>query len=131
MTGGYDLAIIDYFGRTVQDKVQNYIIENYDGEQEVGTSFIIDINEQHKLIHTPTMIKPSKIKDKSVVYHCMRQTLLTAKQNNIESILIPMFGGSTEGLKPETIAKIMRYAYDQINLKEEDIDLEKIKRLRH
>lgn len=131
MTGGFDMAIIDYFGRTVQDKVQNYIIENCDGEQKVGTSFIIDINKEHKLIHTPTMIRPSKIKDERVIYHCMRQTLLTAKQNNIESILIPMFGGSTGGLSPKLIAKIMRYAYDQINLKDEEINLENIRKLKY
>ena len=127
MTGGYDLAIIEYFGREVQDKVQKYILQNLNGNQPVGTSFIIDINDEHKLIHTPTMDRPSKIKDESVVYQCMKQTLLTAKQNNIESILIPMFGGATGGLKPQVIARMMRYAYDEIKIEEELENIRKLK----
>lgn len=126
MTGGYDLAIVDYFGREVQDKVQDYISQNLNGNQTVGTSFIIDINDNHKLIHTPTMNRPSRIKDESVVYQCMRETLLTAKQNNVQSILIPMFGGSTGGLKPQVIARMMKYAYDEFKMEEELKNIRKL-----
>ena len=42
MTGGYDAALSDIFGWDYQKKVQQYIIDNFYGEQLVGTSFIID-----------------------------------------------------------------------------------------
>ena len=73
------------------------------------------------------MDRPSRIKDESIVYQCMKQTLLTAKQNNIESILIPMFGGATGGLKPQVIARMMRYAYDEIKIEEELENIRKLK----
>ena len=57
---------------------------------------------------------PSKIQDEKIIYHCMRETLLTAKQNNVKDILIPMFGGLTGGVSPENIAIMMRIAYNQV-----------------
>lgn len=43
MDGGYDAAIIDYFGIQLEKVVQKYILDNFYGEQPVGTSFTIDI----------------------------------------------------------------------------------------
>jgi hypothetical protein len=42
MDGGVDLAIISYFGIDLMDRVQEYIIREFRGEQPVGTSFIIN-----------------------------------------------------------------------------------------
>ena len=115
MDGGYDLAITNYFGKDLQQKVQDYIIENYYGEQPVGTSFIIETNRDNQfLIHTPTMRIPSIVKDDLIIYQCMRTTLMLAKENNIESILIPMFGCLTGGVSPQRVSKLMRLAYDQL-----------------
>ena len=116
MDGGFDLALIEYYGIQLQERVQHYIIDNYFGEQPVGTSFIIKTNKDNQyLIHTPTMRTPSKIKDKQVIYQAMRTTLIEANNNNIKSIVIPMFGGKTGGCHSSEIAKLMRLAYDQIN----------------
>lgn len=115
MDGGYDLALREWYGKQLQERVQQYIIDNYYGEQPVGTSFIIKTNKDNQfLIHTPTMRTPSKIKDDTVIYQCMRTTLILAKQNNIKSILIPMFGGLAGGVHPQRIAELMRLAYNQI-----------------
>ena len=115
MDGGYDLAITQWFGPELQKRVQQYIIDNYYGEQPVGTSFIIDANEKgQKLIHTPSMQTPREILDPFVVYQCMRSTLMCAYQNNVKSILIPLFGGGCGGVHPQIIAKMMKLAYDQI-----------------
>ena len=46
----YALMCKNYFGRGVQDKVQEHIIKNYYGEQPVGTSFLININELNKAL---------------------------------------------------------------------------------
>lgn len=94
MDGGYDLVITRYFGNQLQQRVQRYIIDRYYGEQPVGTSRIIDAGRNgQKLIHTTTMRTPYFIREPLVIYQCMRTTLICAMENNVESILIPLFGG--------------------------------------
>ena len=69
MTGGYDAALLEILGWDFQYKVQDYIKENFYGEQGVGTSFIIKTDIPNlSLIHTPTMQYPSKILDDMIVY---------------------------------------------------------------
>ena len=116
MDGGYDLAITECFGEQLQNRVQQYIVDNFFGEQPVGTSFIIDSGRPGcSLIHTPSMRTPQIIKDPLVIYQCMRTTLMCAIQNNIESILIPLFGGGCGEVHPKLIAEMMWKAYAQIN----------------
>lgn len=115
MDGGYDAAISEWFGDQLQERVQKYIIEHYYGEQPVGTSFIIDAGKSgQKLIHTPTMRVPSEILDPAVVYQAMRTTLMVALENNVKSIVIPIFGGLTGQVLPEVAAKLMWLGYDRI-----------------
>lgn len=123
MDGGYDLALTEWYGNQLQDRVQKYIINNYYGEQPVGTSFIIETKKDNQyLIHTPTMRTPQEIIEPRIIYQCMRTTLIVAKRNNIESILIPMFGGSVGNVKPQVIAKLMWLAFKQINNPPQKID---------
>ena len=114
MDGGYDKYIIDYFGKDLMNNVQNHILKNYYGEQPVGTSFTIPIDDRHFLIHTPTMRRPGKIKDPTIIYSCMRSVLIECMQLNINSVLIPAFGGCTGGVSYCEIANMMRLAYEQI-----------------
>ena len=115
MDGGYDLALTKMFGDQLQKIVQNYIIDNLYGEQPVGSSIIIDIpNTNKKLIHTPTMRIPSPIVDSEIIYTSMRSTLMCALKNNIKTIIIPAFGGSTGMVPFNTIAREMYKAYIQI-----------------
>ncbi|MBP3256146.1 MAG: macro domain-containing protein [Clostridia bacterium] len=123
MDGGYDLILTEWYGKQLQDRVQEYIIKNYLGEQPVGTSFIIKTNKDNQyLIHTPTMRTPEMVTDARIVYQCMRTTLLVALQNNIQSILIPMFACHTGMVKPQIVAKMMYKAYEQINNPPKKID---------
>ena len=48
MDGGVDLAIVRFFGRALEQRVQKHILETYLGEQPIGTSFIIE-----RSTHTP------------------------------------------------------------------------------
>ena len=50
MSGGYDKAIIDFFGKALMEDVQEYIISNYFGEQPVGTAFTIQIPNYQKYL---------------------------------------------------------------------------------
>lgn len=115
MDGGFDLAISEWFGWSLQEKVQKYIMEHYRGEQPVGTSFVLDTGvDSIKLIHTPSMRIPSVIKEPLVVYQCMRTCLMTALDNGIESIVIPAFGGGCGWLREQTICSMMYEAYIQV-----------------
>ena len=115
MDGGYDLAITEYFGEQLQNRVQQYIIDNFYGEQPVGTSFMIESGIPGcALIHTPSMRTPQIIKDPLVIYQCMRTTLMCAIQNNVKSILIPLFGGGCGEVHPQLISEMMWKAYAQI-----------------
>ena len=125
MDGGFDLAITRWYGEELQKRVQQYIIKNYYGEQPVGTSFIIETGMDPKyLIHTPTMRVPERILDSRVIYHSMRTCLIEAKNNNIESIVIPMFGGQTGCINSDTIARMMYEAYNQLKEVPEKINWE-------
>ncbi|HWT74317.1 MAG TPA: macro domain-containing protein [Mobilitalea sp.] len=114
MDGGFDLAITEYFGNKLQKRVQRYIIKHYYGEQPVGTSIAVAANENVLLIHTPSMRYPQPIIDKTVIYNCMRSTLITAMQNNVGWIVIPAFGGCTGRVSPDVIADMMYRAYVQL-----------------
>ena len=80
----------------------------YFSEQPVGTSFLIEIpGSTKKLIHTQTMRVPSLIREPSVVYQCMRTTLICARQNNVKSLVIPAFGGSCGGIPAQKLAYLI------------------------
>lgn len=123
MDGGYDLAITEWFGDQLQKRVQQYIIHHFYGEQPVGTSFLIDARKDgQSLIHTPTMRTPQRILDPQVIYQCMRTTLMCAAEHSIESIVIPMFGSLTGGVRPQLVADMMWRAYQQLKNPPERID---------
>ena len=115
MTGNYDAALSDILGWDFQDKVQQYIKDNFYGEQVVGSSFFIKTDiEGLSLIHTPTMRYPSKIVDVSLIYHCMRSTLICALKNDCKRIVVPAFGCQCGQVNPIDCAELMRRAYLQI-----------------
>lgn len=130
MDGGYDRAITEYFGSHLMKEVQKAIIDDWNGEQPVGTSISVIIRDEDGkpllaknkngkytfkgLIHTPTMRAPERIVDPRIVYQCMRTTLIEAKKCDVENIVIPAFGGATGGLPYNVIAKMMLAAYEQI-----------------
>jgi O-acetyl-ADP-ribose deacetylase (regulator of RNase III) len=132
MDGGVDGAITDYFGQQLMDRVQETIIEEYHGEQPVGTSFIIRANDELKLgdnqyvAHTPTMRLPMNIRTTENVYHAMKAMLIEVqKWNEIADVAGPSIGynridtvactglGTFCGEVPfKKAAKDMRMAYD-------------------
>lgn len=112
MAGGYDRAISEYFGWDLTNKVQKFIVENFNGSQPVGTSQIFEIdNYNQKLIHTPTMLYPSAINDYNILYDCTKNTLDLALNNNIKSIVLPAFGGACGKVPPDILAQKMYEAY--------------------
>ncbi|MEM6803516.1 MAG: macro domain-containing protein [Bacteroidota bacterium] len=131
MDGGVDLAIINFFGEELEKRVQRYIIENYFGEQPVGTSFLIDTkNEKHPFIaHTPTMRTPMAITGTDYVYLAMKAILEIVWKHNtadssqkIEKILCPGLGTATGRMPPKEAARQMKLAYKNFKSPPQSID---------
>lgn len=110
MDGGYDKAIIDYLGERAQTNVLTMLSNIYNGYQPVGTCLAVPY-DKYIILHTPTMRTPETIIDSRVIYDCMHSCLLTAKQKDCKSIVIPAFGGLTGKVPCDVIAKMMFFAY--------------------
>lgn len=120
MDGGVDAAITKFFGISLMERVQQKILDDYRGEQLVGTSFIIETGHpQHPfLAHTPTMRVPMQIVGTDIPYVAMWAMLLAVEQHNrhtdrkISSIACPGFGTGIGRIPPDEAARQMALAYD-------------------
>ncbi|ECP5789991.1 phage tail protein [Salmonella enterica] len=122
MDGGVDAAITTYFGTQLQRRVQKYIIQEYLGEQPVGTAFITETGDgEHPwLIHAPTMRVPLIIDGTDAVYNATRAALLAIFQHNksvaeykkIKSVVFPAMGAGCGQVPPDSVARQMKLAWD-------------------
>ena len=87
MDGGVDLAITNFFGDQLQQRVQDRILADFRGEQPIGTSLIVDTQHtKHPYIaHTPTMRVPMYISKTDNVYTAMWAMLLAVHQFNLNA----------------------------------------------
>lgn len=119
MDGGVDLAIVRFFGRSLEKRVQAHILESYLGEQPLGTSFIIKTEHEkhHFIAHTPTMRLPMTIALTDNVYNAMWAMLLAVYQHNrkqdekIRTIACPGLGTATGQVPFDEAARQMAAAY--------------------
>ncbi|EDJ8499288.1 phage tail protein [Salmonella enterica] len=122
MDGGVDAAITTYFGTQLQRRVQKYIIQEYLGEQPVGTAFITETGDgEHPwLVHAPTMRVPLIIDGTDAVYNATRAALLAIFQHNkstgedrkIKSVVFPAMGAGCGQVSPDCVARQMKLAWD-------------------
>ena len=119
MDGGVDAAITQFFGDQLQRRVQDRILEEYLGEQSVGTSMIVDTGHpKHPFIaHTPTMRVPMDIVRTDNVYRAMWAMLLAVRLHNrysaraIHIVACPGLGTATGRLPFAEAARQMALAY--------------------
>lgn len=119
MDGGVDLAISHYFGWQLMERVQKRIINEYLGEQPVGTSFIIATNHEHHpfLAHTPTMRVPMNISHTDNVDNAMWAMLVTVHNHNqineqkINTVVCPGLGTGYGKVPFRESARQMALAY--------------------
>jgi len=121
MDGGVDLAIVNYFGRGLEQSVQAHILREYWGEQPVGTAFIIETKHpKHPfLAHTPTMRVPMDISETANVYQAMLSMLVAVHhhnqrqpQNAIRTLACPGLGTQTGRVPGAKAARQMALAYE-------------------
>ena len=120
MDGGIDAAIIRFFGTSLMARVQQRILEDYLGEQPVGTSMIVETGH-HKhpfLAHTPTMRVPMIIAGTDIPYIAMWAMLLAVRHHNqhakqkINTIACPGLGTGIGRVPYTEAARQMALAYD-------------------
>jgi O-acetyl-ADP-ribose deacetylase (regulator of RNase III) len=119
MDGGVDAAITDFFGIELMQRVQQRILDDYLGEQPIGTSLIVETgHHKHPFIaHTPTMRVPMSIADTDNVYTAMWAMLIAVRQHNrtadqhIRIIACPGLGTATGHVLFQEAARQMALAY--------------------
>ncbi len=119
MDGGVDAAIIRFFGDDLMDRVQQCILDDFLGEQPVGTSIIVETGHpQHPfLAHTPTMRIPMDIAHTDHVYLAMGAMLLAVRRHNraaerkIDCVACPGLGTGTGHVPARQAARQMALAY--------------------
>ncbi len=119
MDGGVDAAITRFFGVGLMQAVQKRIIEDYLGEQPVGTSMIVatGMDKHPFLAHTPTMRVPLTISHTDHVYLAMSAMLREVHHHNqhderkINSVACPGLGTGVGRVPFREAARQMSLAY--------------------
>jgi O-acetyl-ADP-ribose deacetylase (regulator of RNase III) len=85
MTAGIDAVVVDVFGEQIMQRVQHRIMNDYYGEQPVGTAFVITTEYAAIpfLVHAPTMRVPGNIEDTDKVYSSTWAALLAIQAHNV------------------------------------------------
>jgi O-acetyl-ADP-ribose deacetylase (regulator of RNase III) len=120
MDGGVDAAITQFFGYALQDRVQRRILEEFLGEQPVGTSLIVETRHpRHPFVaHTPTMRVPMHIAHTDHAYVAMWAMLLAVRRHNLTSatpigiVACPGLGTATGRVPFREAARQMALAYE-------------------
>jgi O-acetyl-ADP-ribose deacetylase (regulator of RNase III) len=106
MDAGMDRAVVKFFGEGVMRSVQKRILDDYLGEQPVGTCILIPTSHpEHPFVaHAPTMRVPQNICGTDNIYLALWATLTTIHRHNrtephkIEVLACPALGTGTGGV---------------------------------
>jgi len=122
MTGGFDGAVVEYFGEWIDGSVRAYIEREWAGELPVGNArlFKLGTREADYLIYSPTMRVPKQLPVNSdapyVATLAAFQRIARWNQykpfneNRITSVLLPVMGMGTGRLPVELVARQMQMA---------------------
>src|SRR5262249_27565823 len=119
MTAGIDAAVVRVFGEDLMRGVQHRIMDQYFGEQPVGTAFVIPTGDLRVpfLVHAPTMRVPGSIAGTDKVYTATWAALLAIHAHNrgseqpIETVAFPAFGTGFGSVAFDEAARQMAAAY--------------------
>jgi O-acetyl-ADP-ribose deacetylase (regulator of RNase III) len=120
MDAGMDLAVVRFFGRHVMERIQKLILDDFLGEQPVGTCIIVPTDHAtHPYVaHSPTMRVPMNIQSTDHVYLATWAALTAVHRQNrsinrqIDSLACPGLGTGTGGVDPIEASLQLRLAYE-------------------
>jgi O-acetyl-ADP-ribose deacetylase (regulator of RNase III) len=119
MTAGIDAAVVRRFGEGLMHRVQHQIMDEFFGEQPVGTAFVIPTGDPSLpfVCHAPTMRVPGNIDGTDKVYAATWAALLAVVAHNrasderIEVVALPAMGTGFGGVPFSEAARQMAAAY--------------------
>jgi O-acetyl-ADP-ribose deacetylase (regulator of RNase III) len=119
MTAGIDAAVVHFFGDELMRRVQQRVLDQFFGEQPVGTAFIVPTGHPDIpfLAHAPTMRVPGNIEGTDKVYAATWAALLAVHAHNltadrkIEVVAFPAMGTGFGGVPFDEAARQMAVAY--------------------
>lgn len=119
MTAGIDAAVVRRLGEDLMRRVQFRIMDEFFGEQPVGTAFILPTNDPAIpfLVHAPTMRVPGSIEGSDKVYAATWAALLAIEAHNrtgdrkVETVALPAMGTGFGGMPFDEAARQMAAAY--------------------
>ncbi len=119
MNAGIDAAVVRFHGEDLMRRIQFRIMNEYLGEQPIGTSIIEPTgNADYPFVaHTPTMRVPSAIDGTDKVYSATWAALLAVYQHNVQSetkidtLAFPALGAGFGGVPATEVARQMAAAY--------------------
>lgn len=120
MNAGVDAAVAKIHGPDFVATVQWRILNDYLGEQPVGTAFIqeTDCPDFPYIAHAPTMRTPGSIENTDNVYRATWGALLAVYHHNltserkIKTLVFPAFGAGFGRVTYREVARQMAAAYD-------------------
>jgi O-acetyl-ADP-ribose deacetylase (regulator of RNase III) len=119
MTAGIDAAVVHRFGKQLMQRVQHRIMDQFLGEQPIGTAFIIPTDDPSLpfLAHAPTMRVPGNIEGTDKVYAATWAAFLAIHDHNrsdarkIKIAAFPAMGTGFGGVPFDEAARQMAVAY--------------------
>lgn len=119
MTAGIDAAVVRRFGEELMKRVQHRIMDEYLGEQPVGTAFVVPTGDADIpfVVHAPTMRTPGNIGGTDKVYAATWAALLAIVAHNrttdrkIGTAAFPAMGTGFGGVPFDEAARQMAAAY--------------------
>ena len=120
MTAGIDAAAVAFFGDGLMRTVQDRIMDEFLGEQPVGTAFVVPTGKTGYpyLAHAPTMRVPGSIAGTDKVYGATWAALLAVYQRNVKrpaeaigTVAMPAMGTGFGGVPFDEAARQMAAAY--------------------
>ena len=126
MDGGIDLAISNYFGWHVQERLQKLIQGKHHGELLVGAAEIVltDHARIPYVISAPTMRVPMILAETANVYLAVRAVLLlvkygvfedgTAIASKVTTVAFPGMGTGSGQVPPGIFARQMKQAVEDV-----------------
>ena len=130
MDHGFDRSICNILGNNIETQLRKKIIEQYNGEQPVGTTIILPINGDKNvkyIINSPTRRVNYSIKGTDNVYLSMKSLCNSIKHWNINNndddnkkihkVLCTGFGCFYGGINPKESARqtILAWLFSRLN----------------
>eukprot|EP01012_Entosiphon_sulcatum_P013699 TRINITY_DN18896_c0_g1_i1.p1 TRINITY_DN18896_c0_g1~~TRINITY_DN18896_c0_g1_i1.p1 ORF type:complete len:434 (+),score=67.30 TRINITY_DN18896_c0_g1_i1:95-1396(+) len=94
MEGGMEGAIISLFGEDLANRIQRQILVDFDGEQPVGTAFVMQTGHPNHpyVVYAPAMRVPMPICLTDNVYLAMKAALKAVSDHNLRVLENPSYG---------------------------------------